>query len=169
LPQQRNNKLIHAVKLEEDTGRKVVQVYFKRYENTSLSDIFFRLDSGADITTISKEDLKLLGYSANWIEKNKKEAADIKIKLADGTERNGVYVEIPMMYFMEKDFYNFKVFIVPEDGFDYSNLLGLDVSTEFTYLTENETGVLEFYRIESSKFTASNYTSQQRIGEVNKP
>ena len=169
MPQKRNDNFIQTIRLENDTGRKIVQVYFQRYEDISLADIFFRLDSGADITTVSKEDLKLLGYSAEWIEQNKKEASDIKIKLADGTARNGVYVEIPMIYFMEKDFYNFKIFIVPEDGFDYSNLLGLDISTEFNYMTNNEQGVLEFYRIEKSKFSASNSASRQIIGELNHP
>ena len=168
MPQKRNDKLIHTVKLENYTGRKIVSVRFQEYSNIELIPIDFRLDSGADITTIGKGDLNKLGYSADWIERNKKEAPDIKIKLADGTERNGVYVEIPMMYFMEKYFNNFKVFIVPEDGFDYSNLLGLDVSTEFTYLTENEEGILEFYRVEKTKFIASSYTSQQRIGELSK-
>ena len=108
LPQKRNDKFIHAVNLEDETGRKMVQVFFQRYENKTLTDISFRLDSGADITTVRKTDLNKLGYSADWIAKNKREAADIKIKLADGTERNGIYVEIPMIYFMEKDFYNFK-------------------------------------------------------------
>ena len=162
-----NNNLIAGVDIEEDTGRKVVPVFFQKHRNTVLEHIFFRLDSGADISTISKDDLNRLGYSMAWIEKNKKEAADIEIGVADKTKRRAFYVEIPLMNFMEKDFHNFKIFIVPEEGFDYSNLLGLDVSTEFTYITDNEGGVLEFYRINKSKFDNSSFTSKQRLGEIN--
>ena len=168
MSQKRKDNLVGTVELEKDTGRKMVQVYFQECNSAVLTPVDFRLDSGADITTIGKKDLNLLGYSMEWIEANKKEAPDINISLADGSVRNGVYVEIPMVYFMEKDFYNFRVFIVPEDGLDYTNLLGLDVSTEFTYLTENETGVLEFYRIAYSKFKSSSYSSRQKVGEINK-
>ena len=163
------DSLIYIVDLEPDTGRKIVPVYFQEYVDISLSRIDFRLDSGADITTIRKSDLNRLGYSMEWIDKNKKEAENIKVRMADSTERNGVYVEIPLVSFMEKDFHNFKIFIVPGDNLDYSNLLGLDVSTEFTYTTDNEDRVLEFYRIGRSKFDTSGSASRQIIGEINQP
>ena len=166
---QRNNSLIEFVKLEPDTGRKVVPVFLQKHKNTLLKHIFFRLDSGADITTIRKADLNKLGYSAEWIAKNQKEAENIKISMADGTERNGVYVEIPLMNFMEKDFHSFRIFIIPDENLDYTNLLGLDVSTEFTYVTDNENGVLEFYRIAKSKFNLSASASRQILGELNQP
>jgi len=156
------------VDLEPNTGRKIVQVYFQRFNNQLLTDIRFRLDSGADISTIRKADLNKIGYSMEWIDKNKKEDTTIKIRMADNTERNGIYIEIPVMNFMEKDFYNFKIYIVPDEGFDYSNLLGLDVSTEFNYCTDNQDGILEFYRIDESKFVVSKDTSRQRLGEINK-
>jgi len=166
---RKKDNLIHIVDLEPDTGRKIVPVYFQKYADISLSRIAFKLDSGADITTIRKADLNKLGYSNEWIEKNQKEAENIRVKMADSTERNGIYVEVPLMSFMEKDFYSFKIFIVPEKNFDYSNLLGLDVSTEFTYATDNEDGVLEFYRIGKSKFDTSNAAGRQIIGEINQP
>jgi len=164
----KRNDIIHTVKLESDTGKKIVKVRFQKYSELSLASIDFRLDSGADISTIHKKELNRLGYSMDWIEKNKEENKNIKIKLADNTERNGVYVKIPLMYFMEKDFYDFKIYIVPDAGFDYSNLLGLDVSTEFNYFTDNEDGILEFYRIDKSKFAISKNTSRQRLGVINK-
>ena len=101
--------LIHTERLQPDTGRKIVPVFFQRYNNISLKRVRFRLDSGADISTIRKPDLNKLGYSMNWIEKNMK-SADIKLGVADNTARDAFYVEIPLMYFMEKDFYDFKVF-----------------------------------------------------------
>lgn len=165
---KRKDSLIRSVDLEPNTGRKIVQVYFQRFNNQLLTDIRFRLDSGADISTIRKADLNKIGYSMEWIDKNKKEDTTIKIRMADNTERNGIYIEIPVMNFMEKDFYNFKIYIVPDEGFDYSNLLGLDVSTEFNYCTDNQDGILEFYRIDESKFVVSKDTSRQRLGEINK-
>ena len=160
------DNLIRFVDLENDTGRKIVPVYLQLYNNQALTDIRFKLDSGADITTIRKVDLNKLGYSMEWIEKNKKKADNIKVKMADNTERSGTYVEIPLMNFMEKDFHNFRIFIILEKGFDYSNLLGLDVSTEFNYFTDNESGKLEFYRIVKSKFDNSSSASKQILGEL---
>jgi hypothetical protein len=40
----------------------------KPLENTVLSRVLFKVDSGADLTTISKKELILLGYSYEWIE-----------------------------------------------------------------------------------------------------
>ena len=52
-------------------GRAYIQIHIKPYDNLELKGIDFKVDTGADMTTISKEVLtNELGYPAKWIEKN---------------------------------------------------------------------------------------------------
>ena len=160
-----NDFLVGSIDMEPNTGRKIVPVFLLPIRKLTTERVLFKLDSGADLTFMDKTDLFKLKYSMEWINKNKKENESIKIRTADGTLHNGTYIQVPLMTFMDKDFHNFKIYIIPDENEDFSNLLGLNVSTQFNYYTNNSEGTLEFYRIEESKFNLSDDKNDYIVGE----
>jgi hypothetical protein len=51
-------------------GRVYVRLYFKPQRETAMRPIRFKVDTGADASTISKMELLDLGYDMDWIRKN---------------------------------------------------------------------------------------------------
>ena len=51
-------------------GRVYCPIYIKPMDDTTLSSVRFKVDTGADNTTISKEVLIELGYGIDWINQN---------------------------------------------------------------------------------------------------
>jgi len=54
------------------SGRIACKVNIRPYDSPILQDIYFKIDTGADFSTISKDTLYDLGYTNEWIDANKK-------------------------------------------------------------------------------------------------
>jgi len=52
-------------------GRAFLSINIKPLSNSTMLPIEFKVDAGADNTTISKSDLVILGYDMAWIRQNK--------------------------------------------------------------------------------------------------
>jgi len=55
-----------------ERGIAICEVYFKPYNDITMSFVRFRVDTGADFTTISKRQIYELGYSKEWLQENMK-------------------------------------------------------------------------------------------------
>ena len=53
-----------------DYGRVFIPIGIKPLDDITLSKVRFKVDTGADRTTISKASLLQIGYSMDWINKN---------------------------------------------------------------------------------------------------
>ena len=51
-------------------GRVYVRINIKPYDNITMLPLEFKVDTGADTTTISKAELEKLGYDMEWIKQN---------------------------------------------------------------------------------------------------
>jgi hypothetical protein len=56
----------------------------------------FKIDTGADFSTISKDVLYELGYDINWINRNKKQS-ERPISVASGEQIESYYIELPII------------------------------------------------------------------------
>jgi len=71
-------------------------VYIKQYESPLMQATEFKIDTGADFSTISKDALFKLGYTADWIDDNKK-LSKKPISVASGEEIESYYINIPVI------------------------------------------------------------------------
>ena len=50
-------------------GQVFLPIYVKPLSGTVMLPLDFKVDTGADTTTVSKADLKHFGYDMDWIDK----------------------------------------------------------------------------------------------------
>jgi len=51
-------------------GRVFVPIHVKPLDDISMVPVVFKVDTGADMSTISKVDLENLGYEMDWVKQN---------------------------------------------------------------------------------------------------
>ena len=123
----------------EEYGRVYVPINIKPQNDTILTPIEFKVDTGADHTTVAKSALKRIGYSMDWIKQNAVVFGDKdKPTIADGTKVNAGYIQLPLINMLgyEGKCWPFQI-IVDEDK-DFRNLLGRDLLTGFNYSFSND-------------------------------
>jgi len=131
-------------------GRVFLPIYFKPFGAFEMKSILYKVDTGADVTTISKLDIYALGYDEKWISGN-------IVSRGSATTATGDYVEtallrIPLLNVLGYEAKNWLFSIVLEDGKDFRNLLGRDLLAGFDYTFRNSLNVFEIER--TSKFVA---------------
>jgi predicted aspartyl protease len=96
-----------------------------------LSYLQFKIDTGADLTTISKKDLMLLGYSHKWIEKNKVEEPARTLTSAGGKTQTACYIKMDTINILGRELIHWPLYIRKENEYDFPNLLGINVLSHF--------------------------------------
>ena len=120
-------------------GRVYVIINIKLQDNIAMPPIRFKVDTGADKTTISKEDLQMLGYGMDWIKQNAIVYKDEdKPTTASGDKVNAGYIQLPLINILgyEGKLWPFQIII--DENSDFRNLLGRDLLTGFNYCTNND-------------------------------
>ncbi|MDR2572395.1 MAG: retroviral-like aspartic protease family protein [Oscillospiraceae bacterium] len=79
-----------------DSGRIMCEIYIKPYNTSLMKAVEFKIDTGADFSTISKDALYRLGYTSDWIDKNKK-PSNRPISVASGEEIESYYIKLPII------------------------------------------------------------------------
>lgn len=123
----------------KEFGRVYLPIFIKPYGNSIMKHIDFKVDTGADSTTISKKVLSDLGYSMNWIELNAFVFSDAdKPTTASGEKVNAGFVQLPLINLLgyEGKFWPFQIII--DEKQDFRNLLGRDLLTGFNYQFNND-------------------------------
>ena len=169
-------RLNHSRKLEmwctmlkfdfSEYGRVYIPINIKPLDNITLSDILFKVDTGADTTTISKESLADLGYDSTWIKQNAVVYKDEdKPTTAAGEKINAGYVQLPLINILGYEGKNWVFQIIMDEKQDFRNLLGRDLLTGFNYQFDNDDDMFTISRTKAFK-PRYNLLPMQEINEI---
>jgi len=122
------------------SGRIVCNVKIRPYNSPILRNFEFKIDTGADISTISKETLYSLGYTEKWITANKKPTKG-STTVAFGEVIESFYVEPKKL--------------------DYRLLLGNDILSCFIITIDRDNGFVNMERRSSLDSRNKNYPNSQ--------
>jgi len=167
---------VAEIKLNND-GFAYIEIGMKPFEGFIQKKVEFKLDTGANISTISKEDLRQkLGYTEAWITANTIEDSRLCVNSASMPSERAYYVAIPICNVLNKKLMNWPFYIRPigevvtaSDGKeidrDYNNLLGLNIFSYFNFEFSYSTGMLKINSIQKPYIKFS-MISNQSIHEV---
>jgi hypothetical protein len=147
-------------------GRLYVPINIKPLHDVTLRKAFFKVDTGADTTTISKKDLHKLGYGMDWIKQNAVVYEDKdKPSTAAGEKINAGYVQLPIINILGYEGKNWVFQIIMDEKQDFRNLLGRDLLTGFNYNFDNAEDI---FTISKTKVFKPRYKflPQQEINEM---
>ena len=140
-----------------DSGRIECEVSIKPYNSPILEVYRFKIDTGADFSTVSKAVLHKLGYTDDWINTNKKLSKG-STSVATGEEIESYYVNLPFIsiYGVRGVNYPMSILLDKEEELpkptcegceytksrklDYRCLLGNDILSCFKLLVDREAG-----------------------------
>jgi len=133
-------------------GRVYIPINIKPLRGTTLSDTPFKVDTGADTTTISKKVLVSLGYDMKWIKQNAIVYKDEdKPTTAAGEKINAGYVQLPLINILGYEGKNWAFQIIMDEKQDFRNLLGRDLLTGFNYQFNNDDDMFTISRTKAFK------------------
>ncbi|MCL2015738.1 MAG: retroviral-like aspartic protease family protein [Defluviitaleaceae bacterium] len=147
-------------------GRGIIDVFLKPLNEVILEPKDFKLDTGADITTISKETLNELGYDNDWITANAITDPNRTMQSAGVEKKSATYVILPAVNFFGRDLVNWPLHILADDDKDYPNLIGLDILRYFVVTFDFAKWELILIPIDEPKKT-NIILENQRIYTVN--
>ena len=125
-------------------GRAFLSIDIKPADDTTMRPIDFKVDTGADYTTISKVILTRIGYDMDWIKQNAVAFEDKdKPTTADGTKVNAGYIQLPLINILGYEGKQWPFRIIIDEDKDFRNLLGRDLLTglfnpEYPFLPNQE-------------------------------
>ena len=161
-----------------ESGRIVCNVKIRPYDSPILRVVEFKIDTGADFSTISKETLHALGYTPYWIDVNKKLMKGTT-SVATGEEVKTYNVCLPFIsiYGAKGMDYPFAILLDKEkeipkptcDGckyteakkFDYRLLLGNDILSCFNINIDRGTGYVHINRLNNLDERNAKYPDRQ--------
>ncbi|MCL1997189.1 MAG: retroviral-like aspartic protease family protein [Turicibacter sp.] len=124
-----------------------------------------KLDTGADVTTISKTTLNRLGYDNDWIAANIINDPKRTMKSAGVQKKPAYYVILPAVNILGRDLVNWPLHILPQSEQDYPNLLGIDILQYFNFSFDYEKWEFTLVAISKPK-NPQKTTESQRIYDV---
>lgn len=125
-----------------DYGRVFIPIFIKPLDGFEMQPVRFKVDSGADNTAVSKDDLIRLGYSMNWIRENAVVFEDKdKPTTASGEKVSAGYIQLPLINILGYEGKHWPFQIVMDENRDFRNLLGRDLLTGFNYQFDNDNDV----------------------------
>ena len=130
-------------------------------DTATLVTLQFKIDTGADFTTISRSDLLKLGYDAAWIKTNGRLITG-GASTADGNVAESYVIKFPLFNLSGLDFRSWPMFVLFDSvcecgkvtNRDYRNLLGNDVIDMFDLARYARRGSFEL--VPSPAFVISN-------------
>ena len=161
-----------------ESGRIVCNVKIRPHDSPILRVVEFKIDTGADFSTISKETLYALGYTPNWINENKKLMKGTT-SVATGEEVKSYNIHLPFVniYGAKGINYPFAILLdkdkdLPKptcDGckyteakkFDYRLLLGNDILSCFNVIIDRENNYVHINRLNNLDERNAKYHDRQ--------
>jgi hypothetical protein len=124
-----------------------------------MSSEDYKVDTGANCTTISKDWLALLGYDEDWIKTGKHLEGDARPTLASGLPLDDCYeVILPEIHIGDWVGYNWPVLTCLSVPFKF--LLGTDSMQFFNWHFDYENGVCKFDLIPNKRRLLFNQKEQ---------
>ncbi|MCL2171732.1 MAG: retroviral-like aspartic protease family protein [Defluviitaleaceae bacterium] len=147
-------------------SRVYVTINFKPHGKTTMLPDDFKVDTGADFSTVSKGSLYDLGYDSKWIYANLVDKSTGTITTASGDEIKSALVQLPIINILGYEAKNWPFLIALDDDKDFRNLLGRDLLSGFNYSFNNDNKVFEIARAKSFEFILSKFPNQE-IHDIN--
>jgi hypothetical protein len=128
-------------------GRVFLPIFIKPINENTMLPISFKVDTGADSTTISKLDLLDLGYDIKWVYHNAVVFKDNhKPITASGEIINAGYVQLPIINILGYEGRCWPFQIIMNEEKDFRNLLGRDLLAGFNYEFNNDNDTFSIAR-----------------------
>ena len=141
--------MIHEVPLQL-TGFAFVDVNIRPNEKQAMVPTIFKVDTGADCTTISSEQLLKLGYDEDWIKRGRLLVGDERPTVVSGLPLDGCYrVILPEIQIGEWVGYNWPMLTNLYSRFRF--LLGTDSMQFFNWTFDYEHNVCRFSLIPNKR------------------
>ena len=137
-------------------GRVIINIDVRKADGLSHKNIVFKLDSGSDFTTISIEDLQLLGFKNYFLSKCPKHILpeNQKVTTADGTPVKLQYINNMSMMFEDREILNVRLFFAM--GTNMRSLFGSDILKYFNSEVNYDIGYLSLYERSSMPDLSNN-------------
>jgi len=124
-------------------GFVITRFYAKQKDAPIMLHRNYKVDTGANCTTIGKDFLLELGYDENWIKSGKQLEGDARPTVASGLPLDDCYeVILPEIHIGEWVGYNWPVLTSLSAPFKF--LLGTDSMQFFNWHFDYENGVCKF-------------------------
>ena len=147
-------------------GRVYVPIDIKPINTVTMLPVRFKVDTGADTSTISKPELWRLGYDMDWIQKNAVVFEDKdKPTTASGDKIDAGYVQLPLINIFEYEGKYWPFQIIMDEKQDFRNLLGRDLLAGFNYQFSNDDDIFSIDRTQIFK-PRYKFLPNQEINEV---
>jgi hypothetical protein len=121
----------------DNVGRAYCHIDFKPHDDTVMRSRRFKIDTGADVSTIPKGYLYHLGYEQEWILANAKPEKDKQTTTATGEVVTNHIIQLPLLNIYGYEAINWPFAILMDDCRDYRPLLGLDLLAGFNFHLDN--------------------------------
>ncbi|MCL2225413.1 MAG: retropepsin-like domain-containing protein [Defluviitaleaceae bacterium] len=140
-------------------GFVVTPLYAKQKDTPSMLSRDYKIDTGANCTTINKDWLLELGYDENWIKSGKRLDGDARPTVASGLHLDDCYeVILPEIHIGEWVGYNWPV--ITSLSMPFKFLLGTDSMQFFNWHFDYENGVCKFDLIPNKRKLLFNQKEQ---------
>ena len=141
-----------------ELDRVYVPIYIKPLNSYTMLQREFKVDTGADSTTISKEVLYNMGYTPQWVNSNIIEKGFIT--LANNTEVEAGVIQLSVINILGYECKQWPFIIIIEDGVDFRNLLGRDLLAGFNYMFNNDKKEFNIENSKSFSYIGKRYKGQ---------
>ena len=116
-----------------------VYISIKPLNDTTMLPVRFKVDTGSDISTISKLALEILGYDMDWIRQNVNVFSDKdKPMTASGDKIEAGLIQLPIINILGYEGKRWPFQIIMDEKQDFRNLLGRDLLAGFNYQFNND-------------------------------
>jgi len=126
-------------------GFAYVKLFIRPSETTLMSGFHYKVDTGANSTTINREALQGLGYDDNWVKTGRQLIGIERPTVAAGGPLNDCYiVTLPEIQLGGYVGYNWPFLVSLNDKVQFRLLLGTDSMQFFNWDFDYENGVCMF-------------------------
>ncbi|MCL2171550.1 MAG: retroviral-like aspartic protease family protein [Defluviitaleaceae bacterium] len=142
-----------------ELGRVYAAIHIKPFGGITLFPARFKVDTGADNSTISKELLFQFGYDSNWIDAHLIHSGTTTTASGDAI-KSGL-VQLPLINFLGCEAKNWPFLVALDTNKDFRHLLGRDLLSGFNYTFNNDNNYFEIARAKEFKFILKKFPNQE--------
>jgi len=152
----------------DNRGFAMVQMFVVKNNSTKMVSASYKVDSGANLTTISRKTLKDMGYDESWVKKGQQLKSGECPTVATGDDVPECYkVILPHISIGGYVGYNWEVIVTLSPKIDFRNLLGTNSMNFFNWTFDYANDECRFVLIPQKRRTLFNQ-EEQSIHSVTK-
>jgi hypothetical protein len=143
----------------DPVGFVFLDLYIKPASSLTMERVYYKVDSGANCTTISHAELEKLGYDENWIKTGKLLEGDARPTLASGIPIDDCY-EVVLPEIRIGDWVGYNWPFMTSLSVQFKFLLGTDSLRFFNWHFDYENDVCKFNLIKGMRKVLFNQKEQ---------